>query len=89
MGKRHTIQIPSGTYHRITAIANRCDSKLYGVVAWLANGWEMLTPEQRAAAMAAGDPASPSSGDASQSDSRTAQKQRPAGATLSRRRGAA
>jgi hypothetical protein len=48
-----------------------------------------LTREQQELELGLADPASPSSGDASQSDSRTVQKQRPAGATLSRRRGAA
>lgn len=77
MPKRHTIQVPKQTYERICAIATRCDSKLYGVVAWLANGWDLLTTEQRAAAMAIADPASPSVGDASQSAKSANAKQPP------------
>lgn len=48
-----------------------------------------LTREQQEFELGLADPASPSSGDAQQSDGSRPQKQRPAGATLSRRRGAA
>lgn len=77
MAKRRTIQVNQGTYDRINAIASRCDSKLYGVVAWLTNAWEMLTAEQKAAAMTTAEPSSPSLGDARHGAKHATAKQPP------------
>lgn len=74
------------TFRRMAERLRISQHRLFGAAV---RNFAKLTREQQELELGLADPASPSSGDAQQSDGSRPQKQRPAGATLSRRRGAA